>query len=285
MQVDPVKDGWNRKKVQRDVLETARLQKFTSEQVGDWKALFEFHERYTTPESLPNLPYTVQIEDGRSYKMEGPPEWDELWRVLRRFPRPHRTAAEEPAAATARAAATAATAEREQRAAAAKAAAGSAATQQLSQAEKTAALNRVGGKNHPAAQHKAAAAHTKMLDEMLARGRNLKSVELNKLYFCGLTESEGELLVGIAVPRAVDKDGNFSCEWFTRAKWASERSHKDYNWQTNPIFIPCLRKEELEPEMGQKRKRARKGGKKFKQVVVSSVEPLSEFIPIKVCVF
>jgi hypothetical protein len=284
MQAEPVKDGWNRQKVQRDVLETARLQKFTSEQVADWQALFDFHERYKTPESLPNLPHTIHIEAGRSYTMEGPPTWEELWRVLRRYPRPHRNA-DDPAAAAAREAARAAAAAHDDReSTAAQAAAVTAAAQQMTQAEKTAALNRVGGLNHQMSEHRAAQAHKKVLNEISEVGREVKSVELNTLYFCAITESEGELQVGIAVPRTVASEENFNCEWFVRAKWSAKHGHKDYNWQANPIFIPCLH-QEAQQQATKKAKKGRKGGAKYKTVVVTSVEPRQEFIPVKVGVF
>ena len=84
-----VNDGWNRKKVRADVMDAGRILSFSEAEMAEWRALFDFWEQHPTPESLPASPHTIQMDDGRSYKMIGPPAWAELWRVLRRFPRPH----------------------------------------------------------------------------------------------------------------------------------------------------------------------------------------------------
>ena len=38
--------GWRRDKVIRDIRETAKSEKFTSAQVEEWEALFDFHLRH-----------------------------------------------------------------------------------------------------------------------------------------------------------------------------------------------------------------------------------------------
>jgi hypothetical protein len=85
-----VNDGWNRSKVQRDVMAVAQLKEFTTEQKAEWEALFQRHEMYQTPESLPSSPDTISCgTPPRSYTFNGVPDWGDLWRVLRRYPRPH----------------------------------------------------------------------------------------------------------------------------------------------------------------------------------------------------
>ena len=75
----------------RDVRETAKSEKFTSAQVEEWDALFDFHLRYRTPESLPMAPHVLTTATtSRSIQLHGMPiPWDDMWSTLRRLPRPH----------------------------------------------------------------------------------------------------------------------------------------------------------------------------------------------------
>ena len=83
--------GWQQKKVMRDVRETAKSDKFTGAQVEEWDALFDFHLRYRTPESLPMAPHVLTTATtSRSIQLHGMPiPWDDMWSTLRRLPRPH----------------------------------------------------------------------------------------------------------------------------------------------------------------------------------------------------
>eukprot|EP00965_Chrysotila_dentata_P236213 6201190-Pleurochrysis_carterae.AAC.1 len=60
-------------------------------QVAEWRALFDFHEKYQTADDLPHMPIALSAEDGRSLLMTGMPiAWDALWSKLSgRFARPH----------------------------------------------------------------------------------------------------------------------------------------------------------------------------------------------------
>ena len=86
---EPISDGWNRKRVEKDVLKIGQDLHFNHNQMADWEALFAFHGEYLSPELLPTLPHTLSMPSERSYTMKGPPPWKTLWRTLRRFPRPH----------------------------------------------------------------------------------------------------------------------------------------------------------------------------------------------------
>ena len=204
-----VNDGWNRKKVEKDVMETGRIQNFTQAEMAEWRALFNFWEEHTTPESLPPSPHTIQMDDGRNHTMEGPPSWEELWRVLRRFERPHHTsppAGQQPPPP--------------QQLVLLPQPNDANADQFLSAPDRLSIMNRVGGDNTLPAHRKGAEARKSRLELMLERGRNVSSVSLDRPYFASLQHCEGELLVGIAIPRerTVDKKLGtiYNCEWFKR---------------------------------------------------------------------
>eukprot|EP00965_Chrysotila_dentata_P253110 6211068-Pleurochrysis_carterae.AAC.1 len=90
-------DGWNRAKMEKEVLEVAKEDGCSAEQLAEWKALFSFHEEHKTADSLPALPTSLTTEamGDSSFTLTGMPiEWKELWSKLAgRFPRPHHTAA------------------------------------------------------------------------------------------------------------------------------------------------------------------------------------------------
>lgn len=82
--------GWQKELVQKGVLDTAAKQEFKKEHVHDWEALFNFHDRHTTADSVPQAPINIAMKDGRGFTLEGMPvSWPELLSKLRRLPRPH----------------------------------------------------------------------------------------------------------------------------------------------------------------------------------------------------
>eukprot|EP00965_Chrysotila_dentata_P179884 5939422-Pleurochrysis_carterae.AAC.1 len=86
------KKGWNFNKVKKDVLETAKLEKFTETEVDAWNALFKFHENYTTADAVPFSPRVLPVgESATPMTLTGMPiAWSELWVKLRgRCPRHH----------------------------------------------------------------------------------------------------------------------------------------------------------------------------------------------------
>lgn len=63
------------------MFKAAAFDSFTHEQVADWKAPLRYHADHPTPEADLSLPYTYQMEGGRSHTIEGMLEWQELWRA------------------------------------------------------------------------------------------------------------------------------------------------------------------------------------------------------------
>lgn len=53
------KDVWRKRRVMRDILDH-RMVSFTKEQKDQWRALNEFHERYTCSDQVPNSPLTLR---------------------------------------------------------------------------------------------------------------------------------------------------------------------------------------------------------------------------------
>ena len=86
------KEEFNLTKLKKDVHKRAEVEEFSVEAKSEWDALFEFHERYQTPESIPLGPITLQRAcDGTKLTMAGTNiSWRHMWSVLCRLPRPHR---------------------------------------------------------------------------------------------------------------------------------------------------------------------------------------------------
>eukprot|EP00965_Chrysotila_dentata_P170177 5617417-Pleurochrysis_carterae.AAC.1 len=83
------KKGWNLKKVKKDVLETANIDKFPKAEVDVWNALFKFHETYTTADAIPASPRVLPVGEGATASqtpmtLTGMPiAWSDMWGKLR----------------------------------------------------------------------------------------------------------------------------------------------------------------------------------------------------------
>ena len=209
-----------------DVTDTGRILSFSEAEMAEWKALFAFWEEHPTPESLPASPHTIRMEDGRSYTMCGPPSWEELWRVLRRFPRSHRETQRPPPPPLQNMAGGGTLLVAPPPAAAGggtQLAAGDDGEMppppQVSAADRLALMNPVGGMNAPPALRKAAHVRKNAQERMIAKGKHVRSVTLGQPYFVEINHCEGEIMVGVAVPRCRkgdDGDVRYHVEWFSR---------------------------------------------------------------------
>ena len=264
---EPVNDGWNRKRVERDVLSIGRDLRFDSSQMEDWKALFAFHEAHPSPESLPTLPHTLNISSERLYTMKGPPPWETLWRALRRFPRLHHsqhtlaTTTAPPAPAPAPAA--------------------------TGTAMPLALLNVVTGPHNKPSDKARAKKQVTMEESVRLASRSASHVEVGNLYFIALAHPEGELRVGlgrVASP-LTGQDGDAPdtrstrIEWLKRKGWSNDRASKGYLWVVGPTFEPSLCTTTTTEEPAQRGKR-----KKRKVKVTVSIqatdETLDQILPL-----
>ena len=85
-------EAFNLTKLKKDVQKRAEVEEFSVEARSEWDALFEFHERYQTAESIPLGPTTLHRAcDGVKLTVTGTNiSWQHMWSVLCRLPRPHR---------------------------------------------------------------------------------------------------------------------------------------------------------------------------------------------------
>ena len=286
-----VNDGWNAKKVMAGVRAIAELEDFTPAQHADWDALFGFHEQYTSADSIPSEQMQLKTSDGRVLNMEGPPDWNELWRVLRRFPRAHRKDAQPSASAPppppppppAPIGNLVAVTMPD----------GKVAMLPLAASDALTLNNRVGGINNT----KAAVSKSKKLAQQaqdvmrLDSARPESQIEVGKLYFARIQKSEGELLVGLCtpygpfedIPDPDDNDGVRTVRacpvaWFIRKPWSSKPTAKAYKWSSNPVFIPSLYSELVEDDEN----RSKKSKATYVKRVQANLEPQSSFLPVDV---
>lgn len=229
---------------------TASVLKYTPKQIAEWNALFDFHEKYTTADSVPHMPITLSLHgSGRDGRMNGAPiSWAELWHWLKTHAR-SRGGEQAPGG-------------EEEDGAAAGAAASTA--RPVVQRELP-LLNGVTGSNLPRAYRRAAAAReaeseaTDALEETLPAG----DIEEKGLYFIETADGagEGEFRVGVArVQGALDANGLVPVAWYTR------KHTKDAAWGSGNMA--------LVPYMVQACQRLRRVG-------TSSEDP-EHFLPVKV---
>jgi len=224
-----------------DAAATGRILNFSEAEMDEWRALSNFWEQHQTPESLPASPHTINMDDGRSYTMHGPPSWAELWRVLRRFSRPHHQTQPPPPPPPQHTAGGGAPLVVPPLVAAGggtqlvaagggtQLAVGDGGGMQppppISGADRLLLMNRVGGTNALPAMRRAAHSRKSAREHMIEMGRNVSSVILDQPYFVEISHCEGEIMVGIAVPRrrTVNTDGgvDYDCEWFSRKPYAT----------------------------------------------------------------
>jgi hypothetical protein len=240
--------GWQQEKVMRDIRETAKSDKFTSAQVEEWDALFDFHLRYRSPESLPMAPHVLTTATtSRSIQLHGMPiPWNDMWSTLRRLPRPHlntvTSTSSLPLPDLLAAAST------------------SSAIQKDLPLE-----NSVTGTNHPKkARDKAAEAYRTRL-EVSQLPRSLPCVvELKQLYFIALPEFEGEMSVGIGrvckLVEAGEQVTAATVEWLQRRGWSNTPKETGFYWGKSPMFD------------------AFKDGWK----VATNEHPIADFLPVRV---
>jgi len=215
--------GWQQKKVMRDIRETAKSDKFTSAQVEEWEALFDFHLRYRTPESLPMAPHVLTTATtSRSIQLHGMPiPWDDMWSTLRRLPRPHldaNTSASLPVPDLPAAAST------------------SSAIQKDLPLE-----NSVTGTNHPKkAREKAAEAYRTRVEVSQFPPSLPSVVQMKQLYFIALPEFEGEMSVGIGrvckLVEAGEQVTAATVEWLQRRGWSNDITETGFYWGKSPMF-------------------------------------------------
>ena len=240
--------SWGREKVEHDVMKSAN-ESMTNAQQAEWEALFKFHSTYLTADSIPNCPITLPSRDGRSFVLNGAPQpWDEMWRHLRRLPRPHHA----PTGANADVI-------------------GACATTSISSAGGTVAtarpralplVNGVTGLNYPSGDHsKALLAERASAAVAIMPSRIATPLEL-KLYFIALCAPEGEYRVGIGrVTRCIPGGGGGEVEWLARKGWSANAAHAGFRWGANPVFQASL----------DERRR-----------IQESTEPQTSFLPIPV---
>ena len=245
--------GWERDKVFKDVRETGRVENFSAEQMAEWEALFEFHTRFQTPESLPMAPHKLTTSSGKSITMHGMPiSWTEMWTTLRRLPRPH--LATTPAPCTAVAAAAAPTTRAPSRGVASS-----------SSIEKGHALqNNVTGTNHPKRARDKDAETYKMQVEVSKMEMSRSNLEVKQLYFIALPEFEGELSVGLgrvtACTMAESSVVGAKVEWLARRGWSNDPKATGFVWAVSPMFDAYM-------ESGR---------------VATNEHPIADFLPIDV---
>ena len=258
---EPISDGWNRKRVEKDVLKIGQDLHFNHNQMADWEALFAFHGEYLSPELLPTLPHTLSMPSERSYTMKGPPPWKTLWRTLRRFPRPHHS--QNTLAAVTAPAPTLAPAP--------------------TVPMPLALLNGVTGPhNLPTAKVRAKKQATMQENVQLA-SRSASNVEVGKLYFIALDHPEGELRVGLGrVATALSgQDGDdpntrsTRIEWLKRRGWSNDHTTQGYLWAKGPTFEPSTI-QETPAVTGQKSKRR----KRVTLSIQATDETLDQILPL-----
>lgn len=266
---EPVTDGWNRKRVERDVLSTGQDLCFNSSQMEDWKALFAFHEAHPSPESLPMLPHTLNVSSERSYTMKGPPPWETLWRALRRFPRPHHSQH------------TLATTTAPPAPAPAPAATGTVAMP-------LALLNGVTGPHNKPSDKARAKKQVTMEESVQLASRSASDVEVGDLRFIALEHPEGELRVGlgrVASPLTGQDDDapDTRCtriEWLKRKGWSNDRGSKGYLWAAGPTFEPSLCTTTTTDEPAARGKSRKKRKVKVTVSIQATDETLDQILPL-----
>ena len=239
--------GWRRDKVIRDIRETAKSEKFTSAQVEEWEALFDFHLRHSSPESLSMAPHVLTTATtNRSIKLHGMPiPWDDMWSTLRRLPRAHIDAGASASLLLPAAPAAAPTS---------------------SVIQKGLALeNSVTGTNYPRKVRAKAAETFKTQTEVSQLPPSLTGVpEMKQLYFIALPEFEGEMSVGIGRVCKLNGSGEqaiaATVEWLQRRGWSNTPNESGFHWGKSPMFDA------------------------FKEgyIIATNEHPLADFLPVSV---
>ena len=241
---DADSSGWQRDKVMKHVRETAVAEKFTNAQKEEWEALFDFHARFTTPESLPMAPHVLETATtGQRIELHGMPiSWAEMWATLRRLPRQHLNTARAPPSLAPAAASSSSPAE----------------------IQKGLALeNSVTGTNHPKRLRDKDAEVYKTQVEVSSLPRHLADVEVKHLYFVALPSFEGEMAVGLGRVSARITSGSTRAadvEWLVRRGWSDVEDQPGFLWGKSPMFDPY----------------------KVQGRVAKNEHPLTDFLPVEV---
>ena len=215
--------GWQCDKVMKDIRETARLEKFKAAQIEEWEALFDFHMRFQSPESLPMAPHTLTAQTaGKSITMHGMPVlWSDMWATLRRLPRTHLNAGNSSQIDSSQPAAVCASTS--------------------SAIPKSVALdNDVTGTNHPKRIRDKDAADHGMKVEISKLAPSRSDLTAQELYFIALDNFEGEMAVGMGRTRKLlssdSKVDRAEVEWLARRGWSADPKHPNFSWAKSPMF-------------------------------------------------
>jgi len=195
-----------------------RREVYTQGQISEWNALFDFHDKYTTADSVPHMPIVLSLGGGRFGNIIGAPiAWAELWQVLKTHARDR--GGQMPGPADGDITTPVAVAARKQ--------------------EELPLHNGVTGGNLPRAQRRAAAMRqaesegTDALEETLPAD----NIQDKKLYFIETADGvgEGEFKVGIArVQGAARANGAIPVAWFTR------KYTKSAAWGNGLALVPWM---------------------------------------------
>ena len=219
----PDASGWQRDKVIKDIREVAKVENFTVAQVEEWEALFDFHLRHQSPESLPMAPHQLTTATtGRSVTLHGMPiSWAEMWQTLRRLPRPHLSSA--PVAASSQPSSS------------------SSALSTSKDVKKGLAFeNDVTGTNHPKREREKEADLYKMRVDVAHMPKSLSTIDVGQLYFIALPSFEGEMAVGVGRTSKLFTEGpsvvKADVQWLTRRSWSNTVSNEGFLWAKSPMF-------------------------------------------------
>ena len=220
--------GWSRDKIFKDIRDTAKAEKFTAAQVEEWEALFDFHMRFQSPESLQMAPHVLSTATtGASMTLHGMPiPWDDMWATLRRLPRAHlQTAPTSQATSQATANSTA-----------------DSSSTSSGLAKGVALENSVTGTNHPKRNRERDLEAYKMQVAVSQLPLALSTLEVGELYFIALPDFEGEMSVGMGRVSSLSivngKVASAQVEWLTRRGWSNDVKDKGFPWLASPMFDP-----------------------------------------------
>ena len=199
------------------------MKKLSDDQQEQWRAFHQFHEQYTTADSVPTLPITVSSPSGSSFDIQhGTPfDWNTAWsKVAWRYDRPHKPQSTGPPQAE----------------------------QQLEQPPPTnplpaALVNKATGANAPKLAKKHAAIYHAVLEEahkLPPKGN--PSASKGQLCFAVLPEPDGEFYVGLVrIEQCVN--GIVDYVWW-------QRKSESHLWADTPTFDPFMPKGKVEKQTG-----------------------------------
>ena len=230
-------EAWSFDQVKKGVLRTAEQHKFTSAHKADWRALFDFLERHSTSESMPELPTAMPLDDGRpAHVLNGAPvAWDEMWSLFLNHAK-EAGAAKDKAAAEPTFSASSLTPAPQPRP----------ATLPPLPPLPLAMVNVLTGINAPRKERDEAIREHRANVALATMPLSAPREDLRRgdLYFGELDDYEGEFRVGLFRLEAIDDERKTAeVSWYYRKAYNPERPRRNHAWSDTATFHPFLEKD------------------------------------------